>query len=143
MSLGKARTLGFLGLVLSLALFAAATSAARRAREDDPVAAELARAGHAVVPVEQERRGVQLVEMRNLAGLIRVANRYERLILHASSTGAYLVQDDDVVYRWCAKEERGPVDEPPRVERRDLATRPWAERPWLEDEDAQHGVGGA
>jgi hypothetical protein len=34
------------------------------------------------------------------------------------------VQDDDVVYRWRSQPDGGPA-----VERRDLRTRPWGDRP--------------
>jgi signal peptidase I len=119
-----ARVLGAVGGLLALLVLAAARTAGRRYGTSDPIERQVARSGLSVVRVEDERRAARLVDVRYLDGLLRIARRYDRLLLYAERTGAYLVQDDDVVYRWRPQPERGPA-----TERRDLRTRPWGDRP--------------
>jgi signal peptidase I len=126
LGVAAARIVGALGTLLSLLVLGAAALAAGRVGAQDPIERELARSGQPVVWIEGERRALRLVDVRELAGLLRIARRYDRLVLFAESTGAYLVEDDDVVYRW------RPLSAGTPPERRDLRTRPWAQRP--EDE---------
>jgi signal peptidase I len=127
-----ARVVGIAGTLLSLLVLGAALVAGRRLEEQDPVERELARSGQQVVRIADERRAARLVDVRHLAGLLRIARRYDRLVLYAERSGAYLVEDDDVVYRWRRPAADGtppPEERPAFEERRDLRTRPWAVQP--------------
>jgi signal peptidase I len=135
-----ARVLGVLGVVLSLLAVGGCVLALRRGREEDPVDRAIATAGQSVVPIVEERRGARLVDVQDLAGLLRIARRYDRILLYAQRTAAYLVEDGDIVYRWRRPVPGGEPPDPWFGERRDWSTRPWGPRA---DDPPSQGVGTA
>lgn len=93
------RWIGITGAVLSLlAAIALASSKAPK----DPCAGQLRRHRRFVISVSDLHVPVMsnVVELTTMAGLIDVARRYDRLILHQSTTGRYLVEDESGVYRF-------------------------------------------
>jgi len=68
-----------------------------------------ARAGHMIVPVAASTPGTQRVatiDVTTMADLVRLAERYDRLILHQARDGAhvYLFEADGIAYRYSIRD---------------------------------------
>ena len=100
-------------LFRSLGLAAAGLLARGSGREDDPDRIRQ-RYGPLLVPVAwmQRARVETVVAVTSMEALVRLAERYDRAILHEESTGVhtYFVEDAGVVYRFEAQEGQ-PVGE--------------------------------
>jgi signal peptidase len=110
LSLGVA-TVRWTALGSALALLAAALAVAllhaRALRKDEPSRIR-ARYGAWLVEVAgaSSRVGGAVVDMATMEGLVRLAERSDRMILHEEHEGAhlYLLEDDGVLYRYRAGE---------------------------------------
>jgi signal peptidase I len=101
-----------LGCVLALAL-------SRRHREhaaNSEVQKIQSRYKHQLVPVAQRSQldSSQVVEMGDMAALARVAERYERMILHESWDGgdAFSVSEDGVIYQYAVYAPGEELEQP-------------------------------
>jgi hypothetical protein len=112
-------TLG--GAVLSL-LVLLVVMAKRRPLHRDEVARIDARDGHIIVPVASSSPGSQrvaTVDVTTMPDLVRLAERYDRLILHESRDGThvYLFEAEGIIYRYSTQDlhrSAGAPDEPTR-----------------------------
>jgi hypothetical protein len=74
-----------------------------REREGDEPAQIASRHGAWLVDVApRPRADASILDVTSMEGLVRLAERYERMILHEFFEGAhsYLVEEDGVVYRY-------------------------------------------
>ena len=99
-----ARVVSLFGLVMSLvALFMFGLPVIRAMREDE-ASRILARYGGAMVPVKavELRSDSALVELQSIESLVRIGERFDLPVLHASSAGVhdYMVESDGALYRY-------------------------------------------
>jgi signal peptidase len=102
----RLRVVALLGILLGLMAAALAALHGRRTGGDE--AAEIAaRYGPLLVEAAPRARREAVRDVETMDGLVRLAQRYERMILHErdGAAHAYLVEDDGVVYRY----RTGPV----------------------------------
>jgi hypothetical protein len=108
-------------LLLLLGLAAGALAAAARRSESEESPAEQLLDEHRALIVSGDTDlpvGLPVTEMENMAGLVQLAKRYERLILHEEKGGEHIFTLDDAgsVYRY-----RMPADDAPNWTRPDPA----------------------
>jgi signal peptidase I len=108
LGVGPARTFTLAGaLGFLVAALAVAFLHARALRNDEPTRIR-ARYGAWLVPVAgaSSRVGGAVVDMATIEGLVRLAERSDRMILHEEHEGAhlYLLEDEGVLYRYRAGE---------------------------------------
>ncbi|MGH3103507.1 MAG: signal peptidase I, partial [Gaiellaceae bacterium] len=97
-----ARMLALLGGLLAL-LAGAAAALGRTGRGSDEPSLIAARYGSWLIDIAPRRRaGEAVLEVTTMDGLVRLAERYERMILHELHEGvhSYLVEEDGIVYRY-------------------------------------------
>jgi hypothetical protein len=102
LAVGDARTMAALGIVTSLLVLAlgGALLASRRAGPESPIALRhRSRVVHARAVVPEER---WVTEVDDIEDLARIADAYDRVILHVAEDGSdvYLVDDGIAVYRY-------------------------------------------
>jgi hypothetical protein len=98
-----ARVLSLLGGVGALVAAALLALGLVREREGDEPARISARYGAWLVDVAPRPRSDEpVLDVTTMEGLVRLAERYERMILHEvfEGTDSYLVEEDGVVYRY-------------------------------------------
>jgi signal peptidase I len=98
-----ARWVGLIGALLALAGAACATFLLGRDRDDDEPAQIAARYGAWLIHVAPRHRPREAVrEVTTIDDLARLAERYDRMILHEERdhVHSYLVEDDGLVYRY-------------------------------------------
>jgi hypothetical protein len=103
-SVGFARILGLVGLAASLAAAVAAGRMLRRARAADEPTRIGARYGESIVTVVHSSLGrhTDLVQVKSIEELARIAERYESMIIHEQTDlgHAYLVADGATLYAY-------------------------------------------
>jgi signal peptidase I len=122
LGVGTARAITLAGaLAFLVAALALGFLHARALRDDEPTRIR-ARYGAWLVPVAgaSSRVGGAVVDMATIAGLVRLAERSDRMILHEEHEGAhvYLLENEGVLYRYRAGEsDSEPLgwNAPPRV----------------------------
>lgn len=121
-NVATARLLALAGVLAALAgaaLFGFALTRGREGDEPDQIAARYAAWLVDVAPRPRSRESV--LDVTTMEGLVRLAERYERMILHEVFEGAhsYLVEEDGVVYRYRsgAPAEVEPIRHVPAVTR--------------------------
>ena len=86
-------------------------------RRRDESAAIRSRYRRWLVPVAhvRQRPGAEVIEVEDMEALVRIATRYERMILHESREGSdvFCVADDGVVYRYAVGPEPLSTEEEP------------------------------
>jgi signal peptidase I len=112
-----ARIAGLIGVLIALAALATAVRLYRRSREADEPTRIAARYGESIVSVVHSSLGTHgdLVQVKSIAELARLAERYESMIIHEQTElgHAYLVADGATLYAYLAEEqgaERGLRD---------------------------------
>jgi hypothetical protein len=117
-----ARRLALIVLAAGLALLAAAAVLLLAARHGDEVEEIERRYGDLIVEVASRQRLASDRRVASFAALVRIAERYDRLILHEwrGDTHSYLVEDAGAVFRYDvgAVDEDTlelPLDSPPRL----------------------------
>jgi signal peptidase I len=111
-----ARWIGLGGTVLAL-LVLLVVLAKRRPLHRNEVARIDARDGHIIVPVSSSSPGSQrvaTVDVTTMPDLVRLAERYDRLILHQSRGGThvYLFEAEGIVYRYSTQDLHRPAGVP-------------------------------
>ncbi|HLH13315.1 MAG TPA: signal peptidase I, partial [Solirubrobacteraceae bacterium] len=113
-SVATARALALGGMAAVICMLIAVLSLARRTRDGDEAQTIRARHGHLIVPVARVRQpaGVPVIDVADIDALARVAEHYERSILHERAGGldAYWVADESGHFRYLAGgvgEQRG------------------------------------
>ncbi len=100
-AVSAARTVALVGGAISLVALLAVLLLGARTRRDDHARAE-SRYGRLLVPVAsvQRRAPETTVRVESMDALARIAERYDRMILHEDSESgrSYFVEDDGVVY---------------------------------------------
>ncbi len=92
-----------------------------RVRRRAPGGATLrAEHGHLIVRVADASAAARVVDLTDFDDLVRIAERYDRLILRDESAGVFVVEEEGVSYRWSAQPGAPPV------ERRHIERRPWS-----------------
>jgi hypothetical protein len=108
LSLANARTVGVAGGILCLILLIAFGIPLLVAYRRDEATKISARYGPLLVPMRSVS-GIEgsLAEVDDIEALVRLADRYDRLVLHEQNNGVhrYFVEGDGVVYFYQAKEE--------------------------------------
>jgi signal peptidase I len=102
-NVATARVLALLGVLAALAGAALFGFALTRGHEGDEPDRIAARYGAWLVDVApRPRAGESVLDVTTMEGLVRLAERYDRMILHEVFEGAhsYLVEEDGVVYRY-------------------------------------------
>ena len=103
-SVTAARAIALGGIALVLCALAVAAPIVRRRTPRDPVAAARARYGHLIVPVERvwPLPGVPVIDLGDIDALARIAEHYERSILHETYDGAeaFWVTDESGQFRY-------------------------------------------
>ncbi len=145
-ALRPARLAAWLGGAISLAVLALALLGRSRTGRSERNPGVDARYARWIVRVAAAPRADRVVEVTDFEELVRLAERYDRLILSCEQTGAYVVEEEGVSYRWrpvlaplpaaagddALSRLAGMVAEqaerPRPVERRDLSSRPWQPR---------------
>lgn len=111
---GTARRLSLVGLVASLLLGALALAALLQRYRGDEHERIAARYGHLLLPVRSRSRDwASVTDVADIAGLARIAEQHDRVILHLVERGehSYLVEDGGSVFRYRASE--APPQLPP------------------------------
>ncbi|HZP29649.1 MAG TPA: signal peptidase I [Acidimicrobiia bacterium] len=114
-AVGTARWSAVGGAALAL-LVLLVVAAKRRPLHRNEVARIDARDGRMIVPVAASSPGSQLVatvDVTSMPDLVRLAERYDRLILHQTRRGnhVYLFEAEGIVYRYCTQGVRAAVPE--------------------------------
>ncbi len=119
LDVAKARTIASRGLATAICALLGCGLALRRGgtRRVGAAAAVGSRYRRWIVPVARVLQPApgQLVEISDMAALARIAERYDRMILHETNEGSdtFSVADDGVLYRYAVVTEAAPsVDEP-------------------------------
>jgi len=102
---GTARRLSLIGLVASLLLGALAFAALLQRYRGDEHERIAARYGHLLLPVRsRSREWTSVTDVADIAGLARLAEQHDRVILHLVERGehSYLVEDGGSVFRYRA-----------------------------------------
>lgn len=95
------RTLSLLGMLLSLLALAGAWFRFSNPAHADEASLIQAQYGDWLIPVESmDRSGTKMVQIKSIESLVRLAELYERMILHdvESDRHSYFVEEDGVVY---------------------------------------------
>lgn len=133
----RARRIALAGGALALlGALAAALAGLRAGRSGDEVSRIEAKYGSWLVPVAPRRHSAEnVVEVESIDALARLAERYERMILHERSTShhGYIVEEGGLTYRYLIGSPAMPEELPPeqprlqerpsRLHRRTLETR--------------------
>jgi hypothetical protein len=101
--------------VLAVVAVAAAAACALAGRPGPGPADDAPLRGSArLLPVRRFTPGRSVVDVEDAAALLRIAERLDLLVLHATDAGVFAVQDGDTTYRWTAATEPadGTADEP-------------------------------
>lgn len=128
LSVRNARLLAFVGLAASLAAGWWLYGRSTRGKDDDEDAAIAAGYGEWLIPVAPPAtRADSAIEVTSIEGLVRLAERYERMILHSENGSGhrYMVEDAGVLYYYETGDGLGPApafETPAR--REDAATQP-------------------
>jgi len=139
LALAPAKRIAWLGGLASLLALCLAFLVWLSVRPRGEAARVRARHGRWIVRVAQASHAPRFVDLTAFDDLVRVAERYDRLILEDEATGHFVVEEENVSYRWRAP-SGAPVDalariadvveakaeHAPPAERRDRASRPWA-----------------
>jgi hypothetical protein len=98
--------LALLGLLAGIAGAAIAARATREPEGDEPARIAARYAGWIVDVAPRARVPESALEVTSIEELARVAERFERMIVHEVRDGvhSYLVEVDDAVYRYQARE---------------------------------------
>ena len=114
---GVARIAGLIGVLIALAALAYSVRLYRRSRGADEPTRIAARYGESIVSVVHSSLGTHgdLVQVKSIEELARLAERYESMIIHEQTDlgHAYLVADGATLYAYLAEEqgaERGLRD---------------------------------
>jgi hypothetical protein len=103
-AVGTARLIAIGGIALTLSVLAALVAFARPRRRQDEPAQILARYGRLVVEVERvwQLPGVPVIDVADIDALVRIAEHYERSILHerAEQGDAFWVTDESGQFRY-------------------------------------------
>ncbi|MFP5299263.1 MAG: signal peptidase I [Actinomycetota bacterium] len=108
------RTLSLLGILLSILMLAAAWFRFSSPAHSDEASLIQAQYGDWLIPIEaMDRSGTKIVRIKSIESLVRLAELYERMILHdeGPSGHSYFVEEDGVVYCYSTKES---VPRPPK-----------------------------
>ncbi|MFP5352721.1 MAG: signal peptidase I [Actinomycetota bacterium] len=115
------RTLSLLGILLSILMLAAAWFRFSSPAHADEASLIQAQYGDWLIPVEaMDRSGTKIVRIKSIESLVRLAELYERMILHdeGPSGHSYFVEEDGVVYSYSTKESAPrPPKQPSRSPR--------------------------
>jgi signal peptidase len=136
-----ARVFALLALGTGLLLGLLALAAFRRRSHGDESDRIAGRFGHLLLPVaSRPHDGARITELADIESLVRLAQHYDRMILHVAERGghSYLVEEGGGVYRYRPRvaeplppifEPRQPPPAPPRPVRvADVPVGHWADR---------------
>jgi len=106
---GPTRTGGLGAAALGL-LALRLVSAARRFEDEDAAISRMA--GDLLVPADPAVDPEQVVDVASFSALRQLAQRYDRVVLHADSQGLrfYFVLDDGIAYRYYSEERAAQLD---------------------------------
>jgi signal peptidase I len=120
LSFAVARRVAIGGAALVLLALAALIAVVRRGRRDESAAIR-ARYDHWIVPVAhvKRRRRLATIDVADMDALARIAERYERVILHERGVDgeAFWVADESAQYRYAIAHPSGPHDDRARLRR--------------------------
>ena len=141
LALAPAKRMALVGGIASLALLLLALLARAATRPRSDAARLRARYGRWIVRVADASPTSRVVELTAFDDLARIAERYDRLILQDEGSGACVVEEEGVTYRWrpaatassdalarIADVVEQRSEQAPAAERRNLRSRPWARR---------------
>lgn len=113
------RTLGLLGLLLALATACFLWLRFSNPAHADEASLIAAQYGDWLIPVESmDRSGTKMVQIKSIESLVRLAELYERMILHDEGPKghSYFVEEDGVVYCYrTAPEKSSPPGQPSKT----------------------------
>ena len=101
LSVAKARRVSLLGIAVLLLLGGLALALRHRRPHGEEEAWIEARYGHLIVPVSRPSdHWANVADVADFEALVRLADRYGRLILHLVGDGSYIVEDGSSAYRF-------------------------------------------